>query len=513
MMRFAQVYSRTQVGIEAISVAVEVHLSNGIPKMNIVGLPDKAVKESRDRVRSALMTSQFDCPARYITISLAPADLPKDGGRFDLPIAIGILVASGQLKVEQLLDYEFIGELALDGSLRPVSAVLPTVISCKKAKRRLILPRANAAEAALIPDAEFYVADHLVEVCQVLSGQKPWQNYRGQSIQASGDSVEYDFSEVKGQQFAKRALEIAAAGGHNSLMSGPPGTGKSMLASRLMSILPKLSEDEALEVASIASISHVPGSTKLNQIAEHFYQRPFRQPHHTASQVALIGGGSDPKPGEISLAHKGVLFLDEIPQFSRHVLEVLREPLEEGKVSIARAQRQAQYPAEFQLVAAMNPCPCGFSGSKKQSCCCSATEIERYQQKLSGPLLDRIDLHINVPEVDIEVLMSDAPSEGSKQIQARVIKARQFQLQRQACVNARLDQKGLKKHCQLEQADQQWLMKVAQKMNLSGRGLHRSLKLARTIADLTQEKQISRQHLSEAIGYRCKHGPGANALR
>lgn len=494
-MSFALAYSRAQVGITASLVEIEVHLSNGLPKIAIVGLPEKAVKESSDRVHSALLSSEFTLPPRHITVSLAPADLPKIGSRFDLPIAIGILVASGQLSCPNLEAFELIGELALNGSIRPVTAVFPTAQACAQAQRCLILPRANADEAALIKGLKICIADHISDVYAILSGQKPLEFYRKKN-EASPTQFVSDFADVKGQPQAKRALEIAATGCHNVLMSGPPGTGKSLLASRLISILPPLTETEAVEVASLASIR---GSADIHQ---HFFQRPFRQPHHTASQVALIGGGSNPKPGEISLAHRGVLFLDELPEFNRKSLEVLREPLESGEVSISRAKQQVTYPAQFQLIAAMNPCPCGYLGSQKQACYCRPSQLEHYKHKLSGPLLDRIDLHLNVPEVSPATLLSDEVGENSAAIRERVIKATSIQIIRQGCLNAHLSGSRLKAQTNLTPKDQAWFIQAIERMKLSARGMHRVLKLGRTIADMNDSAQLERPHLAEAMAYR-----------
>ncbi|MCU7810276.1 MAG: YifB family Mg chelatase-like AAA ATPase, partial [Candidatus Thiodiazotropha sp. (ex Notomyrtea botanica)] len=389
-MSLAILYSRAQEGIQAPLVTVEIHLANGLPALSIVGLPEMAVRESKDRVRGALTNSQFEFPARRITINLAPADLPKEGGRFDLPIGLGILAASGQLPKATLENYEFAGELALSGELRPVTGILPAALAAREAGRTLIVPRQNADEAALVADLNLHCADHLLEVCAHLNGTSLLPTIRKNSRPTVSGHQPY-LAEVKGQHQAKRALEIAAAGGHALLFIGPPGTGKSMLATRLPGILPEMSEDEALESAAIASITNRPFQP------ERWLQRPFRSPHHTASAVALVGGGSKPRPGEISLAHNGVLFLDELPEFERHVLEVLREPMENGWITISRATQQAEYPARFQLIAAMNPCPCGYLGDGSERCRCSIEQIKRYRNRISGPLLDRIDMHVEVP--------------------------------------------------------------------------------------------------------------------
>jgi len=491
----AIIKSRAQQGVEAIPVDIEVHLSMGLPGVTMVGLPEKAVKESKERVRSAIINSGFEFPARKIIINLAPADLPKEGGRFDLAIAIGILAASGQIPLDSTKNIEFAGELALDGSLRSIPSALPFAFYTQKSKRKLILPSANSDEAVLIENLECFIGEHLLEVCAHLSGRAVLPKPKAQIFQKSLLSLP-DFSEVKGQMQAKRALEIAASGHHNVLFVGPPGTGKSMLASRVTGILPPLCPDEALEVATIASIRGRPRSP------EYFYERPFRHPHHTASPISLIGGGSFPKPGELSLAHHGVLFLDELPEFGRSVLEVMREPLETGQVSIARANAHVTFPAKVQLIAAMNPCPCGYATSKLKACTCSSQQVEKYKNKISGPLLDRIDLHLHVPEIDQETLLNKTPSESSASIQSRVIQARKIQMDRQGKPNASLSPQDLNIHCALNSQDQAWLSSVMNKLKLSARSFHRLLKVARTIADLEQDLSITQKHLAEAISLR-----------
>ncbi|MDN3556038.1 YifB family Mg chelatase-like AAA ATPase [Halomonas maura] len=492
-MTLAIIRTRAGLGLDAPEVLVEVHLANGLPGITLVGLPEAAVKESRERVRSALVNAGFDFPLRRITLNLAPADLPKDGGRFDLPIALGLLVASGQVPAEALEATECVGELALDGALRPVTGVLPLALASRRAGRRLIVPVANADEAALAGDLEVLPAAHLLEVVAHLLGQTPIPAHR-LGRPAISEAPGADLCEVRGQHQARRALEVAAAGGHNLLFAGPPGTGKTMLASRLPGILPPLGEDEALEVAAVRSVSGLP-------LTEQWGRRPFRAPHHTASAVALVGGGSRPRPGEISLAHHGVLFLDELPEFSRQVLEVMREPMESGWIHIARANHQRSYPARFQLVAAMNPCPCGHLGDPRQVCQCTAAQIQRYQARLSGPLLDRIDLQVEVPALPPEQLTSRAAGEDSATVRARVLAARERQRARGA-LNAQLAGGDLERACALDAGDRAWLAGVLERLKLSARAYHRVLRVALTLADLAGLPSPGREQLIEAIGYR-----------
>ncbi len=547
-MSFAQVYTRSVVGLHAPQVIIEVHLSQGLPALTIVGLPEAAVRESKDRVRSAILNSGFQFPNRRLTINLAPADLPKDGARLDLPIAIGILAASDQLDPQVLSAFEFIGELALNGELRQVTGSLAVARAIKAEalaankllekkssekkqvgikpsvkkfsiheqdlvepllppaqSRQLIVPSVNGAEASRVEGITVLAAQNLKAVCNHLQAlahpnghlnadndllktviPSPAQQHTGYKV---------DLADVKGQHHARRALEIAAAGGHSLLFTGPPGSGKTLMASRLPTILPDLSAEDALEVASTYSVAD----------SDYDYgTRPFRQVHHTISAVALVGGGSRPKPGEITLANKGVLFLDELPEFDRAVLEVLRQPLEAKQITISRANSQMTFPANFQLVAAMNPCPCGYDGDASGRCRCRPEQIKRYQDKLSGPLLDRIDLHITVPALPIADLQNAQAGESSEQVRTRVAAAHKRQLARQNKVNNELSPSELDEHVQLGEGEQQLLQLAQQRLNLSARGYHRVLRVARTIADLADSEGITSVHVSEALSYRSK---------
>lgn len=490
----AIVYSRAQVGIQALPVTIEVHLTSGLPRLSIVGLPEAAVKESQDRVRSALLNSQFDFPLQRITINLAPADLPKEGGRFDLAIALGILVASRQVPGDNLHLYEFIGELALGGDIRPIRGILPAALEVRNLQRHMVIPYENAAEAALVENISILPIRHLLDICSHLHKTTPIAPYTSSQTAYTTTIYKEDLSDVRGQHHAKRALEVAAAGGHNLLMIGPPGTGKTMLASRLPSILPPMTEEEALETAIVTSI----GTQGFD--ATTWGTRPFRAPHHTASSVALVGGGSHPRPGEISLAHHGVLFLDELPEFDKRVLEVLREPLESGRIVISRAAHQAEFPAHFQLIAAMNPCPCGYAGDPR--CHCTPEQVKRYRTKISGPLLDRIDMLIEVPNLPRTELREDTHRESSSQIRTRVIAARQQQVQRCGRPNSRLENREVDQFCRLYETDERLLDTAIEQLGLSARAWYRILKVARTIADLANSEHIQTSHLTEAITYR-----------
>jgi magnesium chelatase family protein len=494
-MPLAIVHSRGLDGLSAPEVAVEVHLSGGLPQVTLVGLPDTEVKEARDRVRAALQNSGFDFPSRRITVNLAPADLPKESGRFDLPIALGILVASGQIPGSALDAYEFAGELSLSGELRPIRGALAMVLAAGRSGRAFVLPASSAREAALAREVRILTANSLLEVCAHLSGQGTLSDCSANAAACAPAADCPDLADVRGQAQARRALEIAAAGGHSILLVGPPGTGKSMLASRLPGLLPPMTQQAALESAAVLSLAG-------QFCPENFGAHPYRCPHHTASSAALVGGGSVPRPGEISLAHQGVLFLDELPEFDRRVLEALREPLESGRIHISRAARQAEFPAQFQLVAAMNPCPCGFHGAASGKCRCTPDQVARYRSRISGPLLDRIDLQIEVPALPAEALQSAPDGESSAPVRLRVAAARARQQARQGQPNARLTIRETDLHCQPDAAGAALLKQALARFNLSARAYHRVLRVARSIADLAGSADIAPSHVAEAVQYR-----------
>ena len=495
-MELSVVHSRALSGLSAPAVRVETHLSNGLPAFNIVGLPETTVRESKERVRSAILNSHFEFPDRRITINLAPADLPKNGGRFDLPIALGILLASGQLENTLGNAYEYLGELALDGSLQAIPGVVCAALAASACGNGLVVPHHCQNNAHQVPDVRVLAAPDLLTLCAHMNGRKALPEPA--TRRARPEATYPDLDEVIGQEPARRVLEIAASGGHNLLFNGPPGTGKTMLASRLPGILPLPSQEESLVALALRDFQG-------KDVADEALRRPFRNPHHSASAAALIGGGAHPRPGEASLAHGGVLFLDELPEFSRHCLEVLREPMESGQVTISRAKHKLSFPAKFQLIAAMNPCPCGYLGDPERQCRCTPDQIQRYQGRVSGPLLDRIDLHAYVPRISPGLLLKkNAAGENSETVRDRVKRCREIQDSRQHCVNAHLGTQELLDICGLDHRATQMLEKAAEKMHLSGRALHRSLRVARTIADMACLKRVSAPELSEALGYR-KH--------
>lgn len=492
-MSLALLKSRALCGMDAPEVTVEVHLAPGLPAVSLVGLPDTEVKEARDRVRAALLTCQFEFPNRRITVNLAPADLPKESGRFDLPIALGILLASDQVKAAALDEYELAGELSLSGQLRPVRGALAVAWRAARAGRILILPAENAPEAALVRGLTILPANNLLEVVAHFNGHSNLQPYAGKALAQA--PVYPDMADVKGQAQARRMLEVAAAGLHSLLLYGPPGTGKSMLASRLPGLLPPLTDAEALETAAVQSLE---GRFDPNT----FRARPYRSPHHSSSAPALVGGGMYPRPGEISLAHHGVLFLDELPEFDRRVLEALREPLETGHITVSRAAQRVDFPARFQFVAAMNPCPCGYLGHPRRACRCTPDQIARYRGKLSGPLLDRIDLSMEVGTLTADELQNAPAGETSAVVRQRVINANVIQMARQGKANAMLDAGEVERFCVADDAAKALLRCAIERMNLSARAYHRTLKVARSVADLADAEVIQSAHVAEAIQYR-----------